>query len=358
MIRPPRILRGRSAAVVILMAIALQPTLASNAHGQVEAKKAEAATLQAKIDRQGSALSIADEEFNVAQIERQQIDARAARARDQVEAAGARWGEMKAQLARRVRLLYMHPGAALDVWLSQRSLGDLARAQKLSSEVVTADSELVNTTERARQTVLTRARALDGLRDDARAKERELAGRRADLSTALQEQRTLLTGVEGDIAKLIAEQRAQELARASAPRPNVEGNDAGAPPTSSPERFGPPPPVKSGAAKVVAVAAAQIGKPYEWAAAGPDSFDCSGLALFAWAAAGVSLVHSSRAQFASLPHIDRSQLQPGDLVFYGSPIHHMGIYEGGGVMIDAPETGEFVRRDSIARPDWAGAARP
>jgi cell wall-associated NlpC family hydrolase len=72
----------------------------------------------------------------------------------------------------------------------------------------------------------------------------------------------------------------------------------------------------------------------------------------------VSLPHSSRAQFDSLPHVARSDLQPGDLVFFGSPIHHVGIYEGGGIMINAPETGENVRRDSIARSDYVGAARP
>ena len=77
-----------------------------------------------------------------------------------------------------------------------------------------------------------------------------------------------------------------------------------------------------------------------------------------WGKAGVSLPHSSGAQYASLPHVGRAQLRAGDLVFFGSPIHHVGIYEGGGVMINAPETGENVRRDSIARADYAGAARP
>ena len=116
--------------------------------------------------------------------------------------------------------------------------------------------------------------------------------------------------------------------------------------------------MKGGAGTAVSTAAAQIGKPYEWAAEGPDSFDCSGLTMFAWGKAGVSLPHSSGAQYASLPHVGRAQLRAGDLVFFGSPIHHVGIYEGGGVMINAPETGENVRRDSIARADYAGAARP
>jgi cell wall-associated NlpC family hydrolase len=79
--------------------------------------------------------------------------------------------------------------------------------------------------------------------------------------------------------------------------------------------------------------------------------------MWAWAHGGVSLPHSSRAQYASLPHVPLSQLAPGDLIFYGHPIHHVGIYKGGGVMIHAPQTGETVREESIWR-NPVGAARP
>jgi cell wall-associated NlpC family hydrolase len=233
------------------------------------------------------------------------------------------------------------------------------------------------TTEKARQEVMARARTLDGLRDQAAGKEHELANRRAEVGNALSGQRALLGNVKGEIAKLLEEERKQALAEAQQQQqqaadddpadggsdggsgggrivPELGGRDEQAPE----EPVGPPPPVKGGAGQAVSTAAAQIGKPYEWAAAGPDSFDCSGLTMYAWSSAGVSLPHSSGAQFSSLPHVARGQLQAGDLVFFGSPIHHVGIYEGGGVMINAPETGENVRRDSIARADYVGAARP
>ena len=80
--------------------------------------------------------------------------------------------------------------------------------------------------------------------------------------------------------------------------------------------------------------------------------------MYAWAAVGVSMIHSAAAQYDEFPHVSKSELAPGDLVFFGSPIHHVGIYEGGGVMIDAPQTGELVRRDSIYRADYVGASRP
>ncbi|HSH61670.1 MAG TPA: NlpC/P60 family protein, partial [Acidimicrobiales bacterium] len=99
------------------------------------------------------------------------------------------------------------------------------------------------------------------------------------------------------------------------------------------------------------------GKPYRWGAAGPDSFDCSGLTLWAWRAGGKSLPHSSRAQFSATSRVPLSQIQPGDLVFYGSPIHHMGIYVGGGTMVEASQTGTPVRYASIYRRDMVGVGR-
>jgi cell wall-associated NlpC family hydrolase len=97
----------------------------------------------------------------------------------------------------------------------------------------------------------------------------------------------------------------------------------------------------------VAEARRQLGKPYHFGAAGPDSFDCSGLTMWAWRAAGVSLPHYSGAQYNATTHIPLNELQPGDLVFFYSDLSHVGIYVGGGQMIHAPQTGDVVRYASI-----------
>jgi len=109
----------------------------------------------------------------------------------------------------------------------------------------------------------------------------------------------------------------------------------------------------------------QLGKPYQWGAAGPDTYDCSGLTMQAWARAGVALLHYTGYQWAEGPHVPLDQLQRGDLLFYATnnsdpaTIHHVGIYIGNGMMVDAPYTGADVRIDSIYQPGIPiGAVRP
>jgi cell wall-associated NlpC family hydrolase len=109
----------------------------------------------------------------------------------------------------------------------------------------------------------------------------------------------------------------------------------------------------------------QLGKPYQWGGAGPDTYDCSGLTMDAWARAGVTLAHWTGYQWLSGPQIPLGNLQRGDLLFYATnnadpnTIHHVGIYIGNGMMVDAPYTGAFVRIDSIYQPGVPiGAIRP
>ena len=112
-------------------------------------------------------------------------------------------------------------------------------------------------------------------------------------------------------------------------------------------------------------ALSQLGKPYQWGGTGPGSYDCSGLTMDAWARAGVQLLHYTGYQWEEGPHVPLNELQRGDLLFYATntsdpdTIHHVGIYIGDGMMVDAPYTGAFVRIDSIYQPGGLiGAIRP
>jgi cell wall-associated NlpC family hydrolase len=109
---------------------------------------------------------------------------------------------------------------------------------------------------------------------------------------------------------------------------------------------------------VVKFALAQQGEPYVFAAAGPNSWDCSGLTMAAWQQVGVSLPHSAHQQYNMIKHVSRGNLEPGDLVFFYSDLHHVGIYIGNGQVVHAPTTGDVVKVASIDAMPYAGAGRP
>jgi len=118
-------------------------------------------------------------------------------------------------------------------------------------------------------------------------------------------------------------------------------------------------PTNTQAGEAVAFAYAQLGKPYQWGATGPGAYDCSGLVQAAWAAAGVSIPRVTYDQWAALPHISASSLQPGDLVYYEGE-GHVAMYVGGGYIIDAPRTGLTVEKVPMTGwyANFDGAVRP
>ena len=117
-------------------------------------------------------------------------------------------------------------------------------------------------------------------------------------------------------------------------------------------------PASGRAAAAVKYALAQVGDSYVYGAAGPSAFDCSGLTMMAWAQAGVGLPHSSSAQFGTGPRIAMGDLQPGDLVFYYSPISHVGMYIGNGMIVHAANPGTGVVVSSVSSMPYTGAVRP
>ncbi len=99
------------------------------------------------------------------------------------------------------------------------------------------------------------------------------------------------------------------------------------------------------------------GDPYVWGAAGPDTFDCSGLVKWAYAQVGINLPHFTVSQWNMGEHISKSQLEPGDLVFFFPTIEHVGMYVGDGLMLDAPQTGQVVQIQPIFWDEYVGAVR-
>jgi peptidoglycan DL-endopeptidase CwlO len=167
-----------------------------------------------------------------------------------------------------------------------------------------------------------------------RANKAQLRREKAVLDDKIRKAKDLLDSLEAkQRAHLLALQRAADSSTTSS--------------TSQPSRDTTRPtidvPTSARAAIAVRTALAQIGDPYVYGAAGPDTFDCSGLTMYAWAAAGVSLPHNAAMQASTGTPVSLSSLQPGDLVFYYSPISHVGMYIGHGQIVHAPHTGSSVQ---------------
>jgi cell wall-associated NlpC family hydrolase len=174
-----------------------------------------------------------------------------------------------------------------------------------------------------------------------------VAAQQADLEDQIAEYRAIQDRLSAEERQAVAA-AAQEAARASRAERTEPLAAASAPVVAN-----------SDAAQIAIDAAmAQRGKPYVWAAGGPGSFDCSGLTQYAFKAAGISLPHSSRLQSQMGQAVSRAELQPGDLVFFYSPVSHVGIYIGGGQMVHAPTSGDVVKVAPIdAMGGYAGARR-
>ncbi|WP_299955560.1 C40 family peptidase [uncultured Modestobacter sp.] len=176
----------------------------------------------------------------------------------------------------------------------------------------------------------------------------------ADAAAATAEQTLAdITARQADLGEQISEYKAQYEALSVVQQQAVVQQHTG-PVLEAPEVV-----VASSDAAQTAVdtALAQLGDPYVWGAGGPDAYDCSGLTQYAYAAAGISLPHSSLSQSRMGTPVSRGQLQPGDLVFFYSPVSHVGIYIGNGQMVHASTFGQPVIVSSVDMAGYASARR-
>jgi cell wall-associated NlpC family hydrolase len=232
----------------------------------------------------------------------------------QVQMAYTQVGAMSAQL-------YMRgPGAGLNALLTAGS------PTQFADQLTTLD-QMAKHQREAIENVRTKVAQYDTQRKPLDALVNQLAQQDADLAAK---------------RKTITDQ----LAKLQKLRQQAYGSSGGAggslKPVLCPQVY-----VGGAAGKAVAYACAHIGAAYDWGSAGPRTFDCSGLTMAAWAAGGVSLPHQSAEQKSQTTRISASSARPGDLVFYGSPTHHVGIYIGNGWFVHAPHDGDYVRESKV-----------
>ncbi|MEU1480172.1 NlpC/P60 family protein [Streptomyces sp. NPDC005760] len=223
-------------------------------------------------------------------------------------------------------------------------MGRLTSRQKgMVDDYVSEQSATMKKRQEASQSLQTLSETQSDLRTAKATVQKKLATARELLSELTAQEKARLAAIEKqkqeEAARKAAELAQQQAAAEQAAQETAAPQESTAPATDSS--------YATKAAKALAFARAQIGKPYVWGATGPDSYDCSGLTQAAWKAAGVDLPRVTYDQVNAGTTVSLADAQPGDLVFFYDDISHVGLYIGNGMMIHAPKPGAYVREESI-----------
>jgi len=301
-------------------------------------------TLQGKVDKIGEQYDAAGQQLATAKSRLSQVTKQADRAQQQYNTASA-------TLAAVAVAGYENSG--------QTSIAGLLTSGNPNAVLRQASLvlQIEGTHNMEAQQLLTMANELTSIKGQQQRTESgvqqltdQYASQKESITKLLNQQKDMLDS-------LTASQQAEVAAN------TVGGSSSSGDVTTSPIDY--PGPTGTQADEAVEFAYAQIGKPYEWGSTGPDSYDCSGLMYAAWGAAGVSMPRTTYDEWADLPHIPMSDLQPGDLILYNGESHvamYVGVVDGTAYIIDAPHTGADVERIPMDTSWYAdsedGAVRP
>jgi cell wall-associated NlpC family hydrolase len=287
--------------------------------------------------------------------------------RGQIDAATARVNALKAGIAQQ----------QTQVNTVKRQIGSLAVAGYQSSGMSTTAQLLLSQNPDQFLSQASTAQAFAGQQDAVLRRYQEAQGKLGDLQAGEQTELAALQSVQSKQDALKAQIQSDldaaqkvlgKLSKDERDRLEQEQKDADEKarserPTRSGDRTSdnidlPNVPASGRAAIAVETALAQLGDPYVWGADGPNSFDCSGLMMYAWGKAGVSLSHSSKEQSNEGRRVSKSELMPGDMIFYYQPISHVAMYIGNGRIVHAPHPGAGVRIASMDEMPFTTAVRP
>lgn len=358
--------RGRSGrrvlfTVVAASGVALSPLPALAAPETPETSQ-EAAAL---IAERGHDLEVVTEELHAASDELTAQQDSAAKAAAELEAAEAAVAEARDHVRQVARSAFTGEQlTSLQAMLTSESAEQMLERMGTLDSIAGHNNEILGDAQQATVVADEAKAAAEKAAADAKALVDEVAARQADLNAQIAEYQAeydRLSAEERERARILAEQHAAAVAAAAAERnasqsasradrPSSSASASASSSSSSAPAPAASTPVVAGsgaAATAVSVAMAQRGKPYVWGATGPGSYDCSGLVKYAYAAAGVNLPRSSSQQATVGRAVSRSELQPGDIIAFYSPVSHVGIYIGNGQMVHAPTSGDVVKVASI-----------
>jgi cell wall-associated NlpC family hydrolase len=334
--------------------------------------QARANQITAELAADQQHLDVISEQYDTAQQQVQQIGQQMDQIRSTIDQDQAQVTQDQANLRQQAVTSYMDGATTAGLQSLFDSGSEKATAADEYRSVASGDiSGAIDSLGDAQTHLATQQSALQSAQTQAQAALTQVTTSRQAAQVTVADQEAILSGLKGQIATLVAQKQAAEAAashaafeaRLRAAAAQATATAAVSTPASSPVRNVPTLPAlpaAGGAGQAVAAAESQIGVPYVWGGESPGrGFDCSGLVQWAWGQAGVGLPRTAAAQYDAVAHIPLSDLQPGDLVFWGyGGISHVGMYVGGGDVVDAPQTGEDVQIQPIWNGGLVGAGRP
>ena len=336
--------------------------VATSPFSSASPSKADVEQAKARIDQLNVQLEATVERYNQARLKLDDAKTHLAAAKRAMDQAKSQEDRARAALGERAVQAYTSMGTQVDAVLGAANFSEFSDRIEFMGALAQSDADLATAADTARQQAEWAAQQYNGAVADAQTQVDAVSSQRTQIMGLLDEAKTLYEQTNQDYQAALAAQRAAAQAQAAQDAAITTSTTSGDGGSTGGGGGYTDPPVGSGAGAAIAAAQAVIGAPYVFGSAGPDSFDCSGLTMWAWAHGGVSLPHSSAGQYSVLPHVSYSDVQPGDLLFFYSPISHVALYIGGGMMIHArhPGPGGEVQVGSVSGygTPVVGVARP
>ncbi len=309
-------------------------------------KQARVDEFNVQLDALDRELEIASQEYNNASDRLTELKSRVQVAQTDLANARQAYDLQSDVLSQRAASNYKNGNMRMfEVLLDSKSMSDFVARVKFLNTIGIADADMAESL-KSQQTQLEKQVAeLETAKTQAESLEFEMKARRIEVTLRIEERQKMMASAQKDLLLLLDKEAGRRSTDQTALLTDVLSGASKAGIVVEP---GSP----------VETALAYHGVPYLWAGASPSGFDCSGLILYVYKQHGVNLPHYSGSQFLLGEKVAAADLQPGDVVFFGSPIHHVGMYIGGGYFLHAPRTGDFVKISKLAdRSDFAGARR-
>lgn len=345
-----------SASLIALLAVAALALMPAAPVGAVPGddlatKSQQAAQMARDIDALDKELAVATEAYNRVKVELDTISEKVDSTRERLEEIKENLKERREVLNRRALHMYKNGRTSmLEVMLNTRNFADFLQRADFVYRVAESDAQLVNRIKVSRDTVAELERQLAEQQRQQEGLVQQEGAKKFQIEAKLNERRTILNSLNQDIQRLLAEQ--QQAMRASDAALNAQAQTSL---VNVPE------------GSLAKTALKYLGIPYHWAGAGPGQcptgehricFDCSGLTQYVYKLHGISMPHNAAMQFNRAVKVTLQQARAGDLVFFGMPPHHVGMYLGDDMFVHAPQTGDVVKVSRLsARRDLSGIGR-